>query len=142
MLVALALAGALAPAAGATQGDTVLVSRQSAAAGGNGADDRSFSQSISRSGRFIAFATPATNLGGPIVAPLNVYAYDSKQKGTALASRASGGGAGADAGSSEPAIAGAGRFVGFISTATNLDPAAYTGGIPTPSSVYRHQLRP
>ncbi len=119
-----------------------LVSRQSKADGGQGADGRSQFPSISASGRFVAIATPATNLGGPIVAALNIYAYDSRQKRTTLVSRVSGGGPGADSGSNEPAIAGTGRFVTFISTATNLDPAAYTGGFPTPTSVYRFQLRP
>lgn len=119
-----------------------LVSRQSQADGGQGADDRSQFPAISRSGRFVAFATPATNLGGPINAAVNVYAYDSEEKRTTLASRASAGGAGADASSNEPAIAANGRFVAFISTATNLDPAAFTGGVPTPTSVYRFQLLP
>lgn len=119
-----------------------LVSRQSLADGGQGADARSQFPSISRSGRFVAFATPATNLGGPITAAVNVYAYDSEEKRATLASRASAGGPGADASSNEPAIAANGRFVTFISTATNLDPAAYTGGVPTPSSVYRFQLVP
>jgi hypothetical protein len=119
-----------------------LVSRQSRADGGQGADDRSQFPTISKSGRFVAYATPATNLGGPINAPPYVYAYDTEKKRTTLVSRASAGGPGADAYSNEPAIAGTGRYVTFISPATNLDPAAYTGGIPTPTSVYRFQLLP
>lgn len=55
-----------------------LVSRQSAGAGGQGADGDSESPAISGDGRFVAFDTQGDNLGGPAVIPgtRRVFFYD------------------------------------------------------------------
>jgi len=99
-----------------------LVSRRSAAAGGAAANGDSFSPSISADGRFVAFDTDATNLGGPTNAGSNVYVYDREQDRVELVSRrsASAGGQGADAAADAPTISGTGRFVAFRTTADNL----------------------
>lgn len=119
---------------------TKLVSRQSKPKGGQGADDNSSSPAISGSGRYVAFHTSATNLGGPIDSLLNVYVYDMKRKRTKLASRESGGGPGGDDNSTEPDISATGRFVAFATIADNLGGPVNTGGIPDPSSIYRFDL--
>ena len=64
VLACLALGGVAAPtvALGA-QGDLHLVSRQSAADGGAGANAWSYGVSVSDDGRLVAFRSEATNLG-------------------------------------------------------------------------------
>lgn len=124
-------------------GKTTLVSRQSKRNGGKGANDQSGSGAISDDGRYVAFGTSATNLGGPIAEVANVYVYDRKRKKVILASRAPGGGAGADTSSGEPAIAGASPFVTFTTDAMNIDPPgepAYHGNFPPATNVYRFQF--
>lgn len=100
-----------------------LISRQGN--GGPGADAVSYHSAISASGRYVAFDTEATNLGGPINSDLSVYLYDRKRKRLELISRRSGReGTGADGRSANPSISTTGRFVGFDSAASNLSPAA------------------
>jgi hypothetical protein len=70
--LALALVAGGALAIGAS-GDTALISRESASAGGDGANGAPGAPSVSGDGRFTAFATEATNLGGAIAATRNVY---------------------------------------------------------------------
>jgi Tol biopolymer transport system component len=113
----------------AAQGDTTLVSRQSAAAGGAGADDDSQSASASRTGRFTAFATKADNLGGPARDVSNVYVHDAEKRTVRLVSRQSesAGGAGANGASVDPSISASGRFVAFETEASNLGGPARTG---------------
>lgn len=126
-------------------GRTSLVSRESEANGGEGADAASSSAVISNSGRFLAFQTQATNLGGPIDASANIYVYDRKRERAILASRATDEGAGADDYTSEPTIAGAGRFASFSTPAMNIDPPdepAYHGNFPPATNVYRFQFAP
>ena len=96
-----------------------LVSRRSGRGSGGDADSRE--PAISASGRFIAFTTDADNLGGPAGdAFSNVYVYDLERRKTALVSRRSGGGGGANGESDAPAISGGGRFVAISTDATNL----------------------
>ncbi len=124
---------------------TSLVSRQSKGAGGLGANGTSSFPSLSNSGRYVAFQTEATNLGGPIGPTGNVYVYDRERGRAILASRATGGGAGANNYSGEPAISGAAGFVAFSTPATNIDPPgepAYHGNIPTNTNVFRFQFAP
>ncbi len=109
---------------------TTLLSRQSQAAGGAGGNDDSESPAISGSGRFVAFASVATNLGGPIdVGSNSVYVYDRKRRKVVLVSRQSraAGNLGANDDSNAPSISAAGRFVAFDTSADNLggplDPA-------------------
>lgn len=127
------------------KGTTKLVSRQSKNDGGQGVDGNALRPSLSNSGRYVAFQTSATNLGGPILASSNSYAYDRKRKVATLVSRAGGGGPGADEAGTDPAIAGGGGFVAFTTAADNIDPPgqpAYHGNFPPATNVYRFQLRP
>ena len=126
-------------------GRTSLVSRRSAGAGGQGADGSSSSAVISNSGRLVAFQTAATNLGGPIASGFNTYVYDRDARKATLASRATGGGPGANDYAAEPADSGKGGFVAFYTPATNIDPPgepAYHGNFPTNTNIYRFQLAP
>ncbi len=68
---------------------TLLISRRSTSQGGNGANESSYTPSISASGRYIAYVTDADNLGGPANDVLNIYRYDTDAKKTALISRQS-----------------------------------------------------
>ena len=102
-----------------------LVSRRSQSAGGQGADGFSEQASISANGRFVAFETEGTNLGGPLNTAAgedNVYVYDLDRKKVELVSRQSkpAGNQGADDSSQTAAISGSGRFVVFETEATNL----------------------
>lgn len=102
-----------------------LVSRRSGP-NGAGANGNSFVGSLSANGRFVAFETEGTNLGGPTQTPpgqyANIYVYDRETRKVVLVSRRSkaAGGAGGDDSSSDPFISASGRFVGFESHATNL----------------------
>jgi Tol biopolymer transport system component len=110
---------------------TILVSRRSQAAGGQGANGDSHTPSISANGRFVAFSSQAANLSrvdahdsvnGDLYE--DVFVRDLKQKRTALISRRSGArGRGGNEGSSSPSISADGRFVAFGSRAENLSGA-------------------
>lgn len=102
---------------------TELVSRQSKADGGLPANGWSEVPDISANGRVVSFTTTASNLGGPIDARKNVYAYDRKKRRAELVSRQSSkdGGLGGNHGSlSASRLSDSGRFVAFTSKATNL----------------------
>jgi Tol biopolymer transport system component len=100
---------------------TTLVSR---AADGGASNGDSFSPTISADGRFVAFGSSATNLHPDDAdAITDVFVRDLLTGTTQLASR--GGGAGGPKGdgfSDEPAIAGDGHSLTFVSNATNLHP--------------------
>jgi Tol biopolymer transport system component len=105
---------------------TKLVSRQSASAGGAGADDGSQDSSISPNGRYVAFESNADNLSGvDDDGVVNVFVRDTVNKTTELVSRqsASAGGAGGDGGARDPSISSSGRYVAFSSDADNLSGA-------------------
>jgi Tol biopolymer transport system component len=101
-------------------GRVILASRTS---GGDPANGNSFDPSISGSGRFVAFASQADNLGGD-PGETNVFVHDLQTRRTRLASKTSGGEAATGGGSSQVAISGSGRYVAFASSATNLPGAA------------------
>jgi Tol biopolymer transport system component len=106
---------------------TVLVSRASGAAGTK-ANGGSGAPSISANGRFVAFASLATNLDPDDPdATSDVYVRDLRRHTTILVSRASGpSGAKGNDDSEEffgdPSISADGRVVAFSSNATNLHP--------------------
>ena len=87
---------------------------------------------ISSDGRFIAFASDATNLVPGGTQSTQVYVRDCDTNNTEIVSVASDGTIANDA-SSYPAISGDGRYVAFMSKATNLIP----GGTPS-QQVYLH----
>jgi Tol biopolymer transport system component len=74
---------------------------------------------IAASGRFVAFATLARNLGGAIGPSWNVYVRDRKLGRTKLVSVGRGGAA-QDGWSGDPSISADGRLVAFASNSTNL----------------------
>ncbi|HEX9695551.1 MAG TPA: PxKF domain-containing protein [Actinomycetota bacterium] len=98
---------------------TGAVSRISLATGGAQADGPATGVAISRTGRFAAFASTATNLapGRP-----GVFLRDRTLGTTELVS-----GAEADGDSRDPAISSEGRFVAFVGEATNLVPGDGNG---------------
>ena len=100
-------------------GDTTRVSVDSAGAEGNGG---SFASLISANGRYVAFASNASNLvpGDGNGLP-DIFVHD---RNSGLTTRESVDSAGAEAnfGSTVPSISATGRFVAFESQATNLVP--------------------
>src|SRR5262249_10887083 len=120
--VALALA-TLAAVAWPAKDDLELVSRATGIAGAK-ENGTSFHPSISADGRFVAFVSSASNLDpadGDTTA--DVFVRDLQTDTTTLVSRASGAaGAKGNSDSNSPSISADGRFVAFVSFATNLDP--------------------
>jgi Tol biopolymer transport system component len=96
-------------------GRTRLVSKTS---GGTPANGHSFQPSISSSGRYVAFYSDATNLPGND-SVLDVFVHDRETGRTRLVSKTSGG-TPANGASSQPSISSSGRYVAFVSSATNL----------------------
>jgi TolB protein len=107
---------------------TTLVSRASGLAGAGG-DSGSSNASMSADGRFVAFASSASNLSAEDTASVtDVFVRDVVLDVTSLASRAGGpAGPGGDDLSSLPSISADGRFVAFASTANNLSAADSEG---------------
>jgi hypothetical protein len=102
---------------------TTLVSRASGASGPKGnADSIVFANAISSDGRFVAFASRATNLSpddGDQTS--DVFVRDLQTDATTLVSRAAGSSGAKGNGDSYAAyLSGDGRFVAFGSQATNL----------------------
>ena len=102
-----------------------LVSRRSKSAGGGGGNEDSEGADIAGGGRFVAFETDATNLGGPIAtAPDddNVYVFDMKRKKVQFISRRSkgAGGGGANGLTEDVSISANGRLAAFETAADNL----------------------
>jgi Tol biopolymer transport system component len=102
-------------------GTTTLVSRADGI-NGAGADADSLRPSISSDGRFVAFASAATNLSAEDVDPVvDIFVRDTQLGTTTLVSRRSGvaGEAGA-ADSFAPSISGSGTKIAYHSAADNL----------------------
>ncbi len=130
--IALLVAVLVPTGAAAAAGDMQLVSRASGATGVKG-DNHSSEPKLSADGRFVAFATTATNLdpADTDAAVPDVYVRDVRTGGTTLVSRADGpDGAKGDGASDAPAISADGRYVAFVSEATNLNPAKTDGAFP------------
>lgn len=99
-------------------GQTELVSR---APDGTPADLVSWRPAISADGRYVAFNSIATNLVDEVTEPSSqVYVKDRLTGAVELVSRAPGGEAG-DASSEFPDITPDGRYVSYLSLASNLD---------------------
>ena len=117
VIVAFALPSALWIPSLATAQSTIRISLDSAGAQANGESSR---PSISADGRFIAYASLATNL---VAADVNgvrdVFVYDRLTASTVLVSVDSSG-VPSNGASDDPAISADGRFVAFDSLGTNL----------------------
>jgi Tol biopolymer transport system component/cell wall-associated NlpC family hydrolase len=103
-----------------TAGKTERLSQNANGDAGNG---WSYQPAISADGRVVAFTSLADNLA-PGAAPIaNVYAYDRSLGTIGLVSQSTSGEA-ADGWSEWPAISADGRYVAFMSVASNLQSAA------------------
>jgi Tol biopolymer transport system component len=109
----------LAPGAMAAQGSTTRVS---SAQGGGFADQSSREPSVSADGRYVAFTSTATNLvSGDTNSVDDVFVTDRATGETILVSRATNGELG-NGRSFQPSISPDGRYVAFVSDATNFQP--------------------
>ena len=79
-----------------------------------------FVVSISGDGRYVAFYSDATNLvSGDTNGETDIFVHD-RQTGTTTRASVASDGSEANAGSSEPSLSGDGRYIAFVSGATNL----------------------
>ncbi len=109
--------------------DRVLRATERVSVGSNGteANGGSFTPSLSGDGRFVAFVSFATNLvDGDANGHADIFVRDRTLGTTELVSVGQNG-AGADGDSILPAISMDGRFVAFVSLASNLAPATSPG---------------
>lgn len=111
----------LAPAALAKGPRAELVSRASGA-DGEPANGLCGAPDVSADGRYVVFASEATNLDPADTSPrADIYLRDTKTDTTTLVSRASGpDGEKADDAAIQPSISADGRYVAFVTDATNL----------------------
>jgi Tol biopolymer transport system component len=106
-------------------GTTMLVTAGVAGGSGDGWSDRAC---ISANGRFVAFASVATNLvPGDTNAVKDVFERDLATGTTARISVSANGGQALGGHSVQPSMSDDGRFVAFISNATNLVPGDVNG---------------
>ncbi len=94
--------------------------RVSVASGGGQANGASTAPSISDNGRYIAFASAASNLvAGDSNGATDIFLHDRQTNTTTRVSVVTGGGQ-ANGASTTPSISGNGRYISFWSSATNL----------------------
>ena len=99
---------------------TGQTTRVSVASGGAQANGPSFDPSISADGRYVAFASLATNLvSGDTNNKQDIFVHDRQTGQTTRVSVATGGGQ-ANGNSSNPSISADGRYIAFDSDASNL----------------------
>jgi Tol biopolymer transport system component len=120
MMRACLLAVAVAMAAAAPAGAVGITERVSVATGGMQANDASSGVAISAGDRYVAFYSPASNLvPGDSNGLADVFVRDRRTGATERVSVATGGGQ-ADGASFRPAISANGRWVAYLSAASNL----------------------
>jgi Tol biopolymer transport system component len=101
-----------------------ILRRISRAPDGGEADAPSCHPAVSGDGRMVAFASLARNLGAPDKnGAADVYVHDTQTRQTTLVSRSARGGAAGGA-SQRPTLSADGRFVAFVSEASDLVCAA------------------
>ncbi len=109
--------------------ETGQTERVSVATGGTQGNGASGSPALSADGRYVAFASIATNLvSGDTNGKQDVFVHDCQAGQTERVSVASGG-TQSNGGSSYPTISADGRYVAFLSFATNLVPGDTNGKI-------------
>ena len=107
---------------------TGATTRVSVATGGGQVNGESVDAELSADGRYVAFQSDATNLvAGDTNGVGDVFVHDRQTTTTTRVSVASGGGLQGGGESSEGTISGDGRFVAFLSFATNLVPGDTNG---------------
>jgi Tol biopolymer transport system component len=100
---------------------TGITTRESVSSAGAQGNFESYAPSISADGRFVAFASTATNLiAGMTITEYQVYLRDRTLGVTSLVSVSSGGVPGNGSSLGKPSITGDGRFISFNSNASNL----------------------
>ena len=108
-------------------GDTGVTSRVSVTSGGGQANGSSYYPSLSGNGRYVSFASEATNLvPGDTNGAFDVFVHDRVTVQTERVSTRSGGQQSDDV-SFWPALSADGRYVAFHSGATNLVPGDSNG---------------
>ena len=106
---------------------TGTTTRASVATDGTQANSQSFAPALSADGRYVAFVSLATNLvAGDTNGVEDVFVHDLQTGQTIRASVASGG-TQADGFALEPSISADGRFVAFMSNASNFDGGGNNG---------------
>ncbi len=115
--------------------ETGQTTRVSVGPSGEQANSSSFSPDISEDGRYIVFASQASNLSatGVTGGRTHVYAHDTLNGSTSLVSRSSGGGE-AGGSSFHPEISDDGEFIVFTSEASDIDATIVPSA---PRNVYR-----
>ncbi len=116
-----------------------VASNGTPATGGSGSDY----PSVSANGRYVAFQSTATNLGGPTGSgggPNKVYVHDNVTGKTTMVSVTSSGGA-INGNALMPDITPDGDFVAFSSDASNLISTTSTEGTTAVNQVYLHDTR-
>ena len=107
---------------------TGATTRVSVATGGGQVNGESVDAELSADGRYVAFQSDATNLvAGDTNGVGDFFVHDRQTTTTTRVSVASGGGLQGGGESSEGTISGDGRFVAFLSFATNLVPGDTNG---------------
>ena len=120
-------------------GETTRVSVATGGGQGTGSGPApAFAPDISEDGRFVTFESLSTNLvAGDTNGILDVFVHDRQTGTTTRVSVPTGGSPQANDESVEPAISGDGRFVVFLSFATNLVPGGTSGN----GDVFVHDRR-
>ena len=117
----------------AAQGDTIRIS---VSTGGTQGNNHSYGPSISSDGRYVAFTSTASNLvAGDTNGMSDVFVFDRLTGTTTRVSVDSNGGQ-ANLNSNFPSISNDGRYVAFVSDATNL----VTGDTNGMNDVFVHNL--
>jgi Tol biopolymer transport system component len=97
-----------------------LISRDSNPTTVNGGDGVSSAPAISADGRFVAFVSQSANLVAGINGGQQVYLRDRQTGQTTVVSKSNSGATSNGLVNRSPAISGNGRFIAFVSDATNL----------------------
>jgi Tol biopolymer transport system component len=108
----------------ATDGATIRVS---VASNGTESNRRSFRANVSDDGRFVAFASSATNLVPDDTAGIDDIFVHALETGATTRISVDGSGAQANGSSDHPKLSSDGRYVAFDSTASNLVPGDTNG---------------
>jgi len=107
---------------------TGVTTRESVSSDGTQGDRDSYAPSISADGRFVAFASTATNLiASMTITEYQIYVRDRTLGVTSLVSASAGGTPGNGSSLGNPSISADGRFISFNSDASNLVPGDTNG---------------